>query len=139
MHWLSTCRDWARGWHCHRRGPRWSRVCRRASMTRHIAGEEAEVSQDGSMRRNGTMLFVSLRNARSGVPLTPAQVTTPGVPDTGLIANGSNEFILLPTTQRGNSASQRRPALIVNRSEMRQSSCTYKPRYDAREGILSET
>ena len=41
------------------------------------------------------MLFQSVANARSGVPLTPANVTTPGVPDTGLIASGSNEFILL--------------------------------------------
>ena len=32
---------------------------------------------------------------------TPANVTTPGVPETGLMASGSNEFILLPTTRRG--------------------------------------
>ena len=49
-------------------------------------------------------------------------MTTPGVPETGLMANGSKEFILLSTSLRGNSASQRKPALIVRRSVSRQSS-----------------
>ena len=57
----------------------------------------------------GPRLFQSVANARSGVPFTPAKVTTPGVPETGLIASGSNEFILLSTSYRGSSASQRRP------------------------------
>src|SRR5262245_1064500 len=87
----------------------------------------------------GPKLFQSVAKARTGVPLMPAKVTTPGVPDTGLIAAGSNEFILFPTTQRGNSTSQRRPALRVRRSVTRQSSCAYKARYEARDGILSET
>jgi hypothetical protein len=67
-------------------------------------------------------LFLSVLNARSGVPLIPANVTTPGVPETGLIAVGSNEFSLLLISRRGNSASQRKPALMVRRSVIRQSS-----------------
>src|SRR5262249_2310311 len=86
----------------------------------------------------GPKLFRSVLNARVGVPFTPANVTTPGVPDTGLIANGSKEFILLPSTYLGNSVSQRNPALTVRRPENRQSSWIYNPRYDARDRILSE-
>jgi hypothetical protein len=42
--------------------------------------------------------LTSVANARSGVPSTPANVTTPGVPDTGLIAVRSNEFCRLLTS-----------------------------------------
>src|SRR3954468_11161185 len=88
--------------------------------------------------RRGPTLFQSVRKARSGVPFTPANVTTPGVPETGLIATGSNEFMRFPTTRRGNSTSQRTPALMVRRSVILQSSWTYRATYDARDGILSE-
>ena len=68
-----------------------------------------------------------------GAPTRPAQVTTPGVPEIGLIASGSKEFILLLSSLRGSSASQRRPALMVRWSVTRQSSCTKNARYDARD------
>jgi hypothetical protein len=50
-------------------------------------------------------LFQSVANARTGVPPRPANVTTPGVPETGLIASASKEFILLLASRRGSSAS----------------------------------
>ena len=48
-------------------------------------------------------MFKSVAKARSGVPFTPAKVTTPGVPDTGLMAAASNEFILLLRPRRDTS------------------------------------
>jgi len=66
-------------------------------------------------------------------------VTTPGVPDTGLIASGSKEFMVLSTVRRGNSASHLKPKFRVRSFVTLQSSCAKNDKYDARERILSDT
>src|SRR4029450_11939470 len=77
----------------------------------------------------GAMLFQSVSYGAVGHPSTPANRTTPGVRDTGLIATASNPFIRSFASTIGVSVSQRTPKLSVRLGPTVQSSCTNAARH----------
>src|SRR5688500_12754110 len=77
----------------------------------------------------GATLFQSVLYGAVGQPSTPANLTTPGVPDTGLMATGSKPFIRLLASTMGVSVSQRSPKFSVRFGPTVQSSCTNAARY----------
>src|SRR5262245_20976586 len=77
----------------------------------------------------GPTLFQSVRYGDEGQPSTPAKRTTPGVPDTGLIASRSKPFIRLSPSRIGVSVSHRTPAFNVRLADTVQSSCANAARY----------
>src|SRR5258708_39816554 len=66
--------------------------------------------------KRGAKLFQSVSYGEVGQPLRPRNLTTPDVPDTGLIWPGAKPFIRLLTSRIGVSVSQRTPKLNVRRS-----------------------
>ena len=64
--------------------------CRAVEDSGAAANDGLALCRESGKRspRRGPMLFQSVAKARSGVPLIPAKVTTPGVPETGLMASG---------------------------------------------------
>src|SRR3990170_6545402 len=77
----------------------------------------------------GAKLFQSVLYGADGQPSTPANRTTPGVPETGLMASGSNPFIRLFASTMGVSVSHRTPKLSVRLEPTVQSSWTNAARY----------
>src|SRR5687768_1965880 len=77
----------------------------------------------------GATLFQSVLYGLDGQPSTPANRTTPGVPDTGLMASGSKPFILSLPSTIGVSVSHRTPTLSVRFELTVQSSWANAARY----------
>src|SRR5262245_160849 len=77
----------------------------------------------------GPKLFQSVAYGRDGHPSCPTNLTTPGVPETGLIAVGSKLFMRLSRSVIGVSVSQRIPRLIVKDWLIVQSSWKNPARY----------
>src|SRR5918995_201490 len=77
----------------------------------------------------GATLFQSVSYGADGQPSTPANRTTPDVPETGFMASGSKPFIRSFASTIGVSVSHRTPTLSVRFEPTVQSSCTNAARY----------
>src|SRR5207247_338576 len=77
----------------------------------------------------GPKLFQSVSYGEVRQPPIPANFTTPGVPETGLIAVGSKPFIWLFESRIGVSVSHRMPRFKVSDLPIVQSSCAKAARY----------
>src|SRR2546425_11966262 len=79
--------------------------------------------------KRGPTLFQSSAYGALGQPSAPANRTTPGVPQTGLIASGSKPFMRSSLSRIGVSVSHLTPTLTVRLAETVQSSWTNAARY----------
>src|SRR2546425_3960598 len=79
--------------------------------------------------KRGPTLFQSSAYGALGQPSAPANRTTPGVPETGLIASGSNPFMRSLLSRIGVSVSHRTPKFSVRLDPIVQSSCANAARY----------